>query len=236
MPRKPYVHAGKLLSKSSTSARMRRYVRTDPEAAADLVELVQSGLIDVVKHGTAASSGQKILRSTKSGRILLEARGRSERTALSRIAKQRQAESAGPAETVAFEGVPVSVPAEVPERLRRFLVPTDGAGLLNATEAARLLDVARGTIYNWAARGILLAWQQTDSRLYIPSEQILGPHEVVPGLPELRAVIPDPRLLWSFLSNRQPFSDELARPIDLLRQGRVDDVVGAAKAFGLSSS
>jgi hypothetical protein len=93
--------------------------------------------------------------------------------------------------------------------------------------------VARGTIYNRAAQGTLLAWRQSGGPgLYVPAGQILGTGEVVLGLRELRDIIGEPRLAWSFFRHPQPFADGPHRPLNLLASGRVDDVLGAARSYG----
>jgi hypothetical protein len=42
----------------------------------------------------------------------------------------------------------------------------------------------------------------------------------------------DPELIRVFLSEEHPFEDEVARPIDKLKAGQLDDLVGAARACG----
>jgi hypothetical protein len=124
--------------------------------------------------------------------------------------------------------------APVPDRLRRFVVSGDDGEMLDATEAARRLGVARAAIYDRVVEGTLLAWRRPDHGLVVPAEQIRGRNDVVPGLRELSTVIDNPRLLWSFLSHRQPFAEGMHRPIDLLAKGLIDDVVGAARGYGSS--
>jgi hypothetical protein len=42
----------------------------------------------------------------------------------------------------------------------------------------------------------------------------------------------DPELIRVCLSEEPPFEDEVARPIDKLKAGQLDDLVGAARACG----
>jgi len=60
----------------------------------------------------------------------------------------------------------------------------------------------------------------------------MGPERVVDGIDQVLAILVDPELLWVFLIEEQPFEDEVARPIDKLKAGQIDDVVGAARAYG----
>ena len=142
--------------------------------------------------------------------------------ALATAAAQREALAAG-------------VPEEVPERLQPFFVRRARADdLVGVSEAAAQLEVSRTTVYDWAARKKLLAWRSTKRGLTIPVEQILGPGKVVPGVPKVLEVIDDPELAWAFLTQDWPFADDMARPLDKLVRGEVEDVLRAAPGFGMS--
>jgi hypothetical protein len=56
---------------------------------------------------------------------------------------------------------------------------------------------------------------------------------VAPGIAQVLAVISEPEAAWDFLDEESAFVDpqESARPIDALRQGKVDAVVAAAHSF-----
>lgn len=90
----------------------------------------------------------------------------------------------------------------------------------------------RTTVYDWVQRGTLLAWKSTRRGLNIPAAQILGPGAVVAGLADVVGVIEDPELAWSFLTQEWPFEDAMAKPLDLLKSGRVAEVLSAAPGFG----
>ena len=55
----------------------------------------------------------------------------------------------------------------------------------------------------------------------------------MPGIAQVLKVIPDPEAAWDFLSEESAFvdSEHLVRPIDALRQGKVEAVVAAAHSF-----
>ena len=143
--------------------------------------------------------------------------------ALETAAAQREAENA-------------DVASEVPEALRPFLVTRSGRDILGVSEAATKLEVSRTTVYDWAERGTLIAWKSTKRGLHIPAAQILGPAKVVPGLAEIVDIIGEPELAWTFLTQEWPFSDTAAPPLDLLKAGRLDEVLHAAPGFGVTFS
>ena len=123
--------------------------------------------------------------------------------------------------------------ADVPERLRRFIIHrAGGEDIVGASEAAARLEVSRTTIYDWVDRNTLLAWKSTKRGLRIPAAQILGPGRVVPGLVDVVDIIGDSELAWEFLTQEWPFEDAIALPLELLKVGRVDDVLAAAPGFG----
>jgi excisionase family DNA binding protein len=125
----------------------------------------------------------------------------------------------------------------LPEALRRLVVPRDSNSsegrVLSISEASELLEVTRVTVYAWIESKRLLAWRATRRGVLIPAEQIMGAGEVVPGMAQVLAVIPDPEAAWDFLEQESAFVDPESpvRPINALRQGKVDAVVAAAHSF-----
>ena len=128
------------------------------------------------------------------------------------------------------------VAPEVPQALRPFLVTRSGKDILGVSEAAAKLEVSRTTVYDWVERGTLIAWKSTRRGLHIPGAQILGPAKVVPGLAKIVDIIGEPELAWTFLTQEWPFSDTAAAPLDLLKAGRLDEVLDAAPGFGATFS
>ena len=110
---------------------------------------------------------------------------------LSRSARdfvRRRPRDARLAVAVALEAAAVQSEAEdrdadeVPEGLRPFVLRRGGGeDIIGVSEAAARLGVSRTTVYNWTARGTLLAWKSTRRGLSIPAAQILGPGNVVGG-------------------------------------------------------
>ena len=127
----------------------------------------------------------------------------------------------------------VEARADVPEGLRPFLVPRGAdEDILGVSEAAKRLEVSRTTVYDWVDRKTLVAWRSTKRGLSIPAAQILGAGKVVAGLADVVEAIGDPELAWAFLSQEWPFDDTVTEPLNLLKVGRMDDVLGAAAGFG----
>ena len=123
--------------------------------------------------------------------------------------------------------------ARVPERLEPFVVRRSKEhDLIGVSQAAERLQVSRTTVYDWAAKGTLLAWKSTKRGLSIPAAQILGPGRVVPGLAKVLGLIGDPELAWMFLTQDWSFADEAARPLDKLLAGRTEEVIDATPGFG----
>jgi excisionase family DNA binding protein len=125
----------------------------------------------------------------------------------------------------------------LPEALRRLVVSRgadSGEGrVLSISEAAELLEITRVTVYAWIESKRLLAWRATRRGVLIPAEQIMGAGEVVPGIREVLAVIGEPEAAWDFLNAESAFVDPegSVRPIEALREGRVDAVIAAAHSF-----
>lgn len=120
----------------------------------------------------------------------------------------------------------------VPPALQRFVVtrqPSEGEWL-TATEAAERLQVSRESVYAWIKNHRLLAWSRTRQGVVIPTEQILGPGDVVPGVARVLEVLPDARSAWRFLTEESPFLEPPQRPLDMLKAGGIDEVVNAAHA------
>lgn len=121
----------------------------------------------------------------------------------------------------------------VPEQLLPFVVHrSDREGIIGVTEAAKRLEVSRTTVYVWVNTNKLIAWKITKRGLCIPTRQILGSGRIVPGLKDVVDVIGDPELAWAFLTQEWAFGETVALPLELLKDDRIDEVLGAAPGFG----
>jgi excisionase family DNA binding protein len=125
----------------------------------------------------------------------------------------------------------------LPGALHRLVVKrsadSNEGRMLSISEAAEVLEITRVTVYAWIESKRLLAWRATRRGVLIPAEQIMGAGEVVPGIPEVLAIIPDAEAAWDFLSEASAFVDpeSSVRPIDALHQGKAGAVVAAARSF-----
>ena len=137
-----------------------------------------------------------------------------------------------------YEELELAAQPQIPERLRRFvasesLPDTDTTDeLLSVEEAAKRLKVTRQTVYTWIEARRMMGWRLTRRGTLAPAEQIVGPGEIVPGIDRVLEIMPDPRMAWRFLSEESPFFDTPQRPIDVLKQGEVEQVLEAARATG----
>lgn len=116
----------------------------------------------------------------------------------------------------------------VPDNLKRFV----DIEPLDVPEAADRLKMSPEEVCDWIKGGELLGWVSANYGQTIPAEQILGPGKVVPGIKRLLEIIKDPELVWIFISDEWPFENEVVRPLDKLKAGKVDEVVGSAPGFG----
>ncbi len=123
--------------------------------------------------------------------------------------------------------------ADVPEQLRPFVVRRSGdEGILGVSEAAERLEVSRTTVYEWVKITRMIAWKTTKRGLRIPAGQILGAGRVVPGLKDVVDAVGDPELAWAFLTQEWAFEKTVALPLELLKDGRIEEVANAAPGFG----
>jgi excisionase family DNA binding protein len=137
-----------------------------------------------------------------------------------------------------YEELELAAEPQIPERLRRFVASelppdTDTTDeLFTVEEAAKQLKVTRQTVYAWIEARRMMGWRLTRRGTLTPAEQIVGPGELVPGIDRVLQIMPDPRMAWRFLSEESPFFDTPQRPIDVLKQGEVEQVLEAARATG----
>lgn len=111
----------------------------------------------------------------------------------------------------------------------------EGGGLSDAEFAARLGLGSRETVRQYRKSGRIFAWRK-DSRSYrYPAWQIYQ-KGLLPGLAEVLQVLINEKGLspFSIACHFLTPSTELdeARPLDLLRQGKVDEVVADARRYG----
>lgn len=115
----------------------------------------------------------------------------------------------------------------VEEDLRRL----EGGGLSDAEFAKRLGVRSRETVRKYREKGLIFAWEKDSRNLRYPAWQI---HEgrLLPGLAGVLAILTaQKRGAFSIGNYFLSESEELGgrRPLDLLREGRLDDVKAHAE-------
>ena len=140
----------------------------------------------------------------------------------------------GKVATVRLEGRPFRTVAKEEGRrrldARMVAAPPIGPTLSSDEMADRLGLKARETVIRWHRAGKLVGFEQNRRGLRFPPEQVDGAGLLVPGIAELKAMWPDDRALWWWLTTPAPQCDG-ERPIDLLRNGESERVVRAARSF-----
>ena len=97
-----------------------------------------------------------------------------------------------------------------------------------AREIAELVGISRQAVHARRERGTLIGFFHGRRDALYPREQFDEHGRVVPGVGEVLATFGgDGWQAWSWLTRPCPALDD-ARPLDRLRQGRVDEVVAAA--------
>ena len=142
-------------------------------------------------------------------------------------------------------GETIEIPADAEEeafervRLRSLgadaeLRDAEGGGLSDMEFATGMGLSARETVRQYREKGRIFAWRK-DLRSYrYPAWQIHR-KQLLPGLSEVLAVLKEKPLeplsiVGYFLTPSDDFDD--ARPLDLLREGQVAEVVADAKRYG----
>jgi hypothetical protein len=110
----------------------------------------------------------------------------------------------------------------------------EGGGLSDAEFAERLGLGSRETIRQYRGKGRIFGWLKGSRSYRYPAWQIHR-QELLPGLAEVLAVLNEKGLhslstIGYFLTPSDGLDD--ARPLDLLREGKVDEVVADAKRYG----
>ena len=109
----------------------------------------------------------------------------------------------------------------------------EGGGLSDAEFAARLELRSRETIRQYRENGRIFGWIK-DSRSHYPAWQIYQ-KELLPGLAQVLAVLKAKELrpiaiISYFLTPSYGLGEH--RPLDMLREGKVADVVSDAERYG----
>ncbi len=101
------------------------------------------------------------------------------------------------------------------------------AGPVAGSSALHERGIARSTLHDWQKRGKVVALLAGARKHVFPLEQFVDGRPLE-GIAQVIASAPSPRSAWLWLVHNSPL---LAgkRPIDVLKQDRVEDVVDAAR-------
>jgi hypothetical protein len=110
----------------------------------------------------------------------------------------------------------------------------EGGGLSDAEFAERMGLSSRETIRQYRGKSRIFGWAKGSRSNRYPAWQIHR-KELLPGLAEVLAVLNEKQLhslsiIGYFLTPSDGLDD--VRPLDLLREGKVDEVVADAKRYG----
>lgn len=118
---------------------------------------------------------------------------------------------------------------------RQQIAETEG-GSLSSDETARLLEISKTAVLKRLEAGRLLAWREERLQAArFPRWQFNGHGQVLAGLEEVLEILHgDPRLdAWGkilfFLQTKTSLGNK--RPLDVLREGRLEEVRLAAQAY-----
>ena len=93
-------------------------------------------------------------------------------------------------------------------------------------ELERDYGIRRSTLHNWQRRGAVVGLLKGERKHVFPLEQFVDGRPVE-GISNVLSVVGHQRRAWLWLVQPSPLLGN-KRPIDLLRQARIDDVVEAA--------
>ena len=204
--------------------------------------LIESGALSISARvaGTAAAA---VASLPAEARRKLNSR---ERELMTRIRGLVEAFGVDPASDKIVMGIPTQietskgaglgsvVSAEEGERLlsdyaiaRRL---EDWAGpVLGATELSRDYGIPRSTLNHWQHGGDVIGLLKGTKKHVYPIEQFIDGRPAK-GIAEINTLVPNPRTAWLWLSRNNPV---LAgrKPIDLMKQDRVEEVLEAARDY-----
>jgi hypothetical protein len=110
----------------------------------------------------------------------------------------------------------------------------EGGGISDAQFAKQLGLKSRETVRGYRQSGQIFAWEKGTRNLQYPAWQIHA-HKLLPGLADVLAILGRRELTPLAIANYfLSESEELdgKRPLDLLRENRVEDVIQHARRYG----
>lgn len=128
------------------------------------------------------------------------------------------------------------------QRLSAFIVDGDwdelwpDDELLTTDETAELIGKSQPTVLDWIKRDRIIGLTRKKRGFRIPREQFGKKGELIAGVKEILAILPDHNAAWSFLTEPYPFDSGLARPLDFIKKRKVEEALAAANSWGTDFS
>lgn len=108
--------------------------------------------------------------------------------------------------------------------------------LLSTDETAELIGKSQPTVLDWIKRDRIIGLTRKKRGFRVPREQFSKKGELIAGVNEILAILPDHNTAWSFLTEPYPFDSGLARPLDFIKKGKVEEALAAANSWGTDFS
>jgi hypothetical protein len=108
-----------------------------------------------------------------------------------------------------------------PVRLEDWAGPVAGPSEIERTYGTR-----RSTLHDWHKRGAVIGLLKGERKHVFPLAQFVDGRPVE-GMSEVTRVIGNPRVAWQWLTQAKPSIG--GKPLDLLKQGHIAEVVAAAE-------
>jgi len=145
---------------------------------------------------------------------------------LVKLLEETEAERVIPAEDDPLEGARVRGLAA-----RERLLKAEG-GSLTVSQVVKMLGISRQAIHKRCSKGKLIALSSSKRGYFFPQWQFTD-KGILPGLEEVLAFLDedDPWMQASFMLNPNIWLDG-ASPLEMLRQGKINEVIMAAQASG----
>lgn len=100
--------------------------------------------------------------------------------------------------------------------------------VVGATHLARKYGIPRSSLNRWHQQGDVIGLLKGTRKRVYPVEQFIDGRPAV-GIREIIRLVPSQRVAWLWLNQFNPVLE--ARPIDLLKQERKDEVIGVAESY-----
>jgi len=119
--------------------------------------------------------------------------------------------------------------AEQAADLQSMLIEEWAGEVAGPTYVEEKLRIPRSTLHRWQRRSDVVALRKGGRKHVFPLAQFIDGRPV-PGISDVLAAIPNPRIAWFWLTRPSPELDGRV-PIEMLRGDQVEDVIRVARAL-----